>query len=101
MFSVFTRGVPIQYLYYYSLSDTVSIGAGPNIIINWKADSDDRFTVPIGIGINKTLQLGKVPVRFGLEFHYNVIRPDSVGADWNLRFFIIPAVPSAMFSFLD
>jgi hypothetical protein len=39
-------------------------------------------------------------VRFGLEFHYNVVRPDTVGADWDLRFFIIPAVPSAMFSFL-
>jgi hypothetical protein len=90
----------LQYLYYYSLSDTMSVGAGPNIIVNWKADVGDKYTVPIGVGINRTFQLGKVPVRFGLEFHYNVVRPDSVGADWDLRFFIIPAVPSAMFSFL-
>ena len=91
----------LQYLYYYSLTPTMSIGAGPNIIANWEADSDNRFTVPIGIGINKTFQLGKVPVRVGVEFHYNVVRPDTVGSDWDLRFFIIPAVPSAMFSFLD
>jgi len=90
----------LQYLYYYSLSETMSIGAGPNIIVNWKADVGNKFTVPIGAGINKTFQIGKVPVRFGLEFHYNVVRPKTVGADWDLRFYIIPAVPSAMFSFL-
>jgi hypothetical protein len=90
-----------QYLLYYSLNDTTSIGAAPNIIINWEADSDERYTVPIGLGINHTVQLGKVPVRLGVEFFYNVIRPDTVGADWNLRFYIIPAVPSAMFGFLN
>ena len=91
----------LQYLYYYSLNETTSIGAGPNIIINWEADSDERYTVPIGLGINKTFQIGKVPVRVGLEFHYNVIRPDTVGSQWDLRFFIIPAVPSAMFGWMQ
>ena len=85
----------LQYFIFYSLDEVTSIGAAPNIIINWEADSDDRYTVPIGLGISRTVQMGKVPVRFGLEFHYNVVRPDSVGADWNLRFYIIPAVPSA------
>ena len=42
-----------------------------------------------------------VPVRFGLEFHYNVIRPDTVGADWDLRFYVIPAVPSALFGWMQ
>jgi hypothetical protein len=91
----------LQYLYYYSLNDTTSIGAGPNIIVNWEADSDDRWTVPIGLGINRTFQFGKVPVRIGVEFHYNVIRPDSVGADWDFRVYVIPAVPSAMFGWMQ
>jgi len=90
-----------QYLLYYSLNDTTSIGAAPNIIANWEADSDNRYTVPIGIGINRTFQFGKVPVRFGVEYHYNVIRPDTVGADWDLRFYVIPAVPSALFSWMQ
>ena len=51
--------------------------------------------------INRTFQFGKVPVRIGVEFHYNVVRPDSVGADWDFRFFIIPAVPSAMFKWMQ
>ncbi len=95
------RLMNLQYLVYYSLNDTTSIGAAPNIIANWEASSDNRWTVPIGIGINKTFQFGKVPFRFGLEFHYNVIRPDTVGSDWDLRFYVIPAVPSALFDWMQ
>jgi hypothetical protein len=91
----------LQYFVYYSLNDTTSIGAGPNIIANWEADSDNRWTVPIGLGINRTFQFGKVPVRIGAEFHYNVVRPDTVGADWDLRIFIIPAAPSALFGWMQ
>ncbi len=79
----------------------MSIGAGPNILADWEARSGDKWTVPLGIGINKTVQLGKLPVRFGIEYHYNVVRPDTVGADWDLRFMIIPAMPSALFSWMQ
>lgn len=92
----------LQYFVYYSLDETTSIGAAPNIIANWEQDSDNRYTVPIGIGISKTFQFGKVPVRFGLEVHYSVIQPeDVVGADWNIRFYIIPAIPSALFGWMN
>jgi hypothetical protein len=91
----------LQYLYYYSITDTTSIGAAPNIIANWEADGGDVWTVPIGIGINHTFQLGKVPVRVGIEYHYNVVRPKTVGADWDLRFYIIPAAPSALFGWMQ
>jgi hypothetical protein len=87
----------LQYFYYYSLSDVMSIGAGPNVIANWEAGSGDKWTVPIGLGINRTFQIGKVPVRIGAEAFYNVVRPDSIGSDWGLRFFVIPAVPAALF----
>lgn len=90
----------LQYFVFYSLSDTSAIGASPNIIMDWEADSDDRFTVPIGIGYSQTVQFGKVPVRFGLEFHYSVIRPDNVGSDWGIRFYVIPAAPSALFKWM-
>ncbi len=92
----------LQYLAYYSLNDTTSIGAAPNIIANWEENSDNAFTVPIGFGINKTVQIGKVPVRFGVEAHYSVIMPDDVpGSEWDFRFYVIPAVPSAMFDWMN
>jgi hypothetical protein len=36
-------------------------------------------------------------VRLGVEAFYNVVRPDSIGSDWGLRFMVIPAVPAALF----
>ena len=92
----------IQALYYWSLNDTTSIGAGPNIIANWEQDSDNTWTVPVGIGVNKTFQFGKVPVRIGLEYYHTAISPDDiVASDWSVRFYIIPAVPSALFDWMQ
>jgi hypothetical protein len=92
----------LQYLYYWSLSDTMSIGAAPNIIINWEESGTSRFTIPVGFGINKTVSFGKLPVRFGFEAHYSVWRPNNIPAtEWNLRFYAIPAVPSALFGWMQ
>jgi len=90
----------LQYFLFYSLDDTSSIGASPNIIIDWEAGSGDKYTVPIGIGYVTTVNFGKVPVRFGLEFHYSVVRPDNVGTDFGIRFYVIPAAPSALFDWM-
>jgi hypothetical protein len=92
----------LQYLFYYSLDETTSIGAAPNIIANWEEDSDNAFTVPIGFGINKTINFGKVPVRFGAEVHYSVVHPDDVPyTEWDFRFYVIPAAPSALFGWMN
>ncbi len=91
----------LQYFIFYSLSDTLSIGAAPNIIANWNQDSSNKWTVPIGLGIVKTVQMGKVPVRLGFEVHYSVVQPDDVvGTKYNLRFYVIPAAPSALFGWM-
>ncbi|MFZ9037005.1 MAG: hypothetical protein ACO3DT_02965 [Gammaproteobacteria bacterium] len=91
----------LQYFVFYSLDETRSVGAAPNIICNWEASSDNECTVPVGIGYSETIQFGKVPVRFGLEFHYNVVTPDDdIGAEWNVRFYVIPAAPSALFDWM-
>ena len=92
----------LQYFVQYRLNSTTTIGATPNIIANWEQDSDNAFSVPIGIGINKTVQLGQVPVRFGAEVHYYVVQPDDIpGPEWGFRFFVIPAAPSALFDWMQ
>jgi hypothetical protein len=92
----------LQYLYYYSLNPTTSVGAAPNIICDWEQDSGNKCTVPVGLGINKTVNIGKVPVRFGLEGFYSVVKPDDiVGAHWSVRFYAIPAAPSALFKWMQ
>jgi hypothetical protein len=92
----------LQYFYMYSLNETTSIGAAPNIIGNFEQSSGNKWTLPVGLGINKTINIGKVPVRFGLEAYYSVIKPDDVvGTEWNYRFYMIPAAPSALFSWMQ
>lgn len=92
----------LQYFIFYSLDEVTSIGAAPNIIANWEQDSDKVWTVPVGLGISRTFQFGKLPVRFGAEAHYSIVQPDdTVGQEWNFRFYVIPAVPSALFKWLD
>ncbi len=42
------------------------------------------------------------PVRFGLEAYYSVVKPDDVvGTAWDFRFYMIPAVPSALFKWMQ
>jgi hypothetical protein len=84
----------IQYFWFYSLPHLWQIGAAPNITANWEADGDNRWSVPLGIGVNKTVMLGRLPVRFSLEFHKTIIQPDNYGEDWGVRLAVIPVIPN-------
>ena len=86
----------IQYFVYRKLPDQWSIGASPNISIDWEADDGPAVNLPVGIGINKTTFIGKIPARFSLEASYYTIRSDNgLSPEWGLRFSIAPAIPAA------
>ncbi|MHC4951596.1 MAG: hypothetical protein ACYTEU_11525, partial [Planctomycetota bacterium] len=67
-----TSRTDIQYTVRYSLPDAWSVGMGPTIAIDWEEDSDNRYTVPVGLGVTKTIRWGKMPVKLRLETHYSV-----------------------------
>jgi hypothetical protein len=79
-----------QYIVRRTLPNAWSVGAGPSITYNHEAESGDQWTVPIGLGVTKTVRWGKMPVKLRAEAHYSVIRPDSYGEVWNLRLQITP-----------
>ena len=56
-----------------------SVGFGPTLSADWNADPDNRYTVPIGLGLTKTMRFGDTPVKFRLEGHYNIVKPDDFG----------------------
>lgn len=84
----------IQYFLNYRLSGTELIGMSPNIRIDWKADSGNKLTVPIGLGYSNIYMLGRLPVRVALETQYSVIAPDNVGSRWNIRLLFVPVIPN-------
>jgi hypothetical protein len=52
---------------------------------DWKAPSDKRWTVPVGIDAGKTFPLGKKSLSLQFGTYYNVVRAEGVG-EWLLRF---------------
>ena len=69
----------------YNLPDGVYVNTAPFITANWKADSNERWTLPLGAGVGKIFRFGPLPVNMQLGAYYNVVAPDD-GADWQLRF---------------
>jgi hypothetical protein len=48
----------------------------PTITANWKADSGQKWTVPIGGGFGRVFNIGEQPVNMRLGIFGNVVRPD-------------------------
>jgi hypothetical protein len=89
-----TSFTDFQYIIRYMLPKAWSVGAGPSITYDHEAESGERLTVPIGLGVTKTVRVGKVPTKLRAEVHYSVIRPDSYGEAWNIRLQITPVIKS-------
>jgi hypothetical protein len=69
----------------YNLDDGWFIASVPMITANWEADSDHRWTVPMGVGIGKAMKFGSIPGTAQIHAYYNVVTPDDYGEDWQLR----------------
>ena len=69
----------------YNLGNGLAIGSSPIITANWKADSGEKWTVPIGVNVSQVIPIGKLPINWILGGYYNVEKPTN-GADWTLRF---------------
>ena len=70
----------------------MSIGMGPNISVNWNAESGNKVTFPIGLGITKTVKWGDSPWKLRFEPQYSIIKPDDYGTLWNIRIQIAPII---------
>ena len=84
----------IQYFVWRSLGNGWQLGMSPNITYDRKAKGSNAWTVPIGLGVGKTMRVGKLPVKFQLETQYMVVHPDDFGPRWNIRFSITPVLPA-------
>jgi hypothetical protein len=74
----------IQPFLNYNFDGGLYLTSGPILTVDWKADSSQRWTVPLGGGVGKIFHLGKLPVNTQISGYYNVVRPDG-GANWQIR----------------
>ena len=75
-----------QYFINYNIPDGngLYLTSAPIMTANWEADSDNRWTIPVGGGVGKIFKIGKQPVNGQVSAYYNAEKP-KFGADWQLR----------------
>jgi hypothetical protein len=61
---------------WYLISDSV-------ITVDWKIDSGDKVTLPLGGGVGKIFKVGEQPMNVRAEAYYNVIHPDAA-PNWTI-----------------
>jgi len=74
----------IQPFVNYNFKEGFYLTSAPVMTVNWKADSGQKWTVPLGGGVGKIFHLGRLPVNAQLSAYYNVVHPDD-GANWQIR----------------
>ena len=82
----------LQYFLFYGLGNGWQIGTGPTITYDWKADSDDAWTVPFGIQVAKTTAIGKQLVKLNAGIEKNAVAPDAFASDWKFTFTFSPVI---------
>ncbi len=84
----------LNMFYFLNFEDGWQVGGTPIITADWEADSDDRRTIPIGLGVYKTHFFGKMPIKMGAEMQWSPVSPDTFGQEWNIRLTFAPVIPS-------
>ncbi len=83
-----------QPIYWYKLPwGQWQVGGFPMITVDWEADSDNRLTLPLELGVSNTFFVGPMPLRVGIAANYSVVAPDDYGQRWGIKIFIVPVIP--------
>lgn len=68
----------------FNFGGGLALGMVPTISADWNADSDNRWTVPLGLQISKVTRFGAQPVNLLAGYYSNVEHPDGA-ADSQVR----------------
>ena len=76
----------LQYFVNYNLNKSVYLTSSPILTADWKADSGDRWLIPVGGGVGAIFKIGKLPLNGNLSAFWNAVKPDNPPSpDWSLR----------------
>ncbi len=85
----------LQPMLFYSIEQVPGMYIAYNAAItaDWSAPSDNRWTVPIGLTVGRTFDIGNGNgLDVGVGPYYNIERPDGA-ADWQVRFAVTWLAP--------
>jgi len=81
-----------QYFYAVGIGNGWQIASSPVLSYDWKADSGDKWTVPVGVGVAKTTKIGNHPWKFSFQVQKFLTQPDTFGPDWLVKLTITPVI---------
>lgn len=87
-----TSHMSLQYFLQWRVTPTTNIGMTPTITADWEADSDDRWSVPVGLGFSTTVKIGKMPISLAAEMQYYAVQPDTFGPEWSFVLTVTPVI---------
>ena len=87
-----TNQMNVLPLIYRFFGDGWSVGYSGQILADWNAASDERWTVPLGASVAKVVTIGKLPVQFQVAGQYFVEKPTG-GPEWNIQLQVTPVIP--------
>ena len=73
-----------QYFINYNFGNGWYLVTAPIMTADWEAESDNRWTIPLGGGLGKVFRVGKMPLNANTQFLKFVEAPDG-GPEWQLR----------------
>ena len=73
-----------QYFVNYNFGKGWALGTAPVVTANWKADSDNTWTIPWGLQVSKVTHFGSRPVSLLLGYYENSEQPEGA-ADSQVR----------------
>jgi hypothetical protein len=84
----------LNYVLLRSLPHRWQIGMQPSMTVDWTASWGNKVSFPVGLGVGRTVRIGKIPVQFWVEADYYPVQPDDLsGPRWGIDFQIIPVIP--------
>jgi hypothetical protein len=83
----------LQWFVNYNFGKGWALAAAPLNTANWDAESGQQWTVPLGLGITRTLVFNGQPMTLGVQYYRNLKRPDNAPAN-QLRFILSLIFPT-------
>lgn len=88
----------IQPFINYNLPKGYYLTTSPKVVANWAADSGNRWTIPMGIGVGKLVKpKGFLPFNIQIAADYLLESPEFTGGDWAFKFTFTALIPKAIF----
>ena len=82
-----------QYFYAFNMGGGWQINGSPTFSYNHEArNSDNKLSLPLAVGVSRTVFFGGRPWKFGLQYWHYVESPDDFGPDYQIRFSVSPVV---------